>query len=206
MKLKYYLRGLGIGILITTIILSIAHSGYETELTDEEIIQRAKELGMVMEEDPLFSSENKTQDSEITTENTEIIADAETTESTQEPENTKTTGDSESTMNSEDVTDTERETDWAEGGQESETSEELEPETETAVTETYHLVIPAGAVPRTISNELAENGVIEDASEFRSYLAEIGYAKSIKVGEYDIPYGATYEEIYQILKEGPIRR
>ena len=50
MKLKYYLRGLGIGIFATVIILTIASLGKKKDLTDEEIIARAKELGMVMED------------------------------------------------------------------------------------------------------------------------------------------------------------
>lgn len=49
MKLKYYMRGLGAGILLTAIILSIG-TGKE-KLTDQEIISRAKQLGMVMAED-----------------------------------------------------------------------------------------------------------------------------------------------------------
>ena len=46
MKLKYYMRGLGIGILMTAIIMSVAYAGRD-EMTDEEIKARAKELGMV---------------------------------------------------------------------------------------------------------------------------------------------------------------
>ena len=47
MKLKYYLRGLGIGIVITAIIISIVKKP-ET-LTDAQIKMRALELGMVEE-------------------------------------------------------------------------------------------------------------------------------------------------------------
>lgn len=46
MERKYYLRGLGIGIVVTAIIMGIALSGDGT-MTDKEIIARAKELGMV---------------------------------------------------------------------------------------------------------------------------------------------------------------
>ncbi len=46
MERKYYLRGLGIGIVMTAIIMGIALSGNH-KMTDEEIIARAKELGMV---------------------------------------------------------------------------------------------------------------------------------------------------------------
>lgn len=46
MERKYYLRGLGIGIAVTAIIMGIAVSGKQT-MTDEEVIARARELGMV---------------------------------------------------------------------------------------------------------------------------------------------------------------
>ena len=45
MELKYYLRGLGLGIAITAIVMGIASSKNKT-MTNEEIIARAKQLGM----------------------------------------------------------------------------------------------------------------------------------------------------------------
>lgn len=45
MELKYYLRGLGLGIAITAIVLGILSSKNKT-MTNEEIIARAKQLGM----------------------------------------------------------------------------------------------------------------------------------------------------------------
>lgn len=48
MNLKYYLRGLGIGIIVTALIMNIAAGRKET-LTNEEIKERAKALGMVEE-------------------------------------------------------------------------------------------------------------------------------------------------------------
>ena len=50
MKLKYYLRGLGVGIVLTTLIITI--SGSRNKISDSEIITRAMEMGMVMKEDP----------------------------------------------------------------------------------------------------------------------------------------------------------
>ena len=51
MKLKYYLRGLGIGMIVTALILGISFShrqGQETQiLTDDQIRERAEQLGMV---------------------------------------------------------------------------------------------------------------------------------------------------------------
>ena len=51
MKLKYFMRGIGVGIVITTLILSLTQDKIEkVEMTENEIIDAAKELGMVMSE------------------------------------------------------------------------------------------------------------------------------------------------------------
>ncbi|MCH5250716.1 MAG: hypothetical protein J1E98_12315 [Lachnospiraceae bacterium] len=52
MELKYYLRGLGLGIAITAVIMGIFSSKNKT-MTNEEIIARAKQLGMT--EDTVLS-------------------------------------------------------------------------------------------------------------------------------------------------------
>ena len=48
MRFKYYLRGLGIGIMVATVILSISFALRKDDLSDAEIMRRAEELGMVM--------------------------------------------------------------------------------------------------------------------------------------------------------------
>jgi len=55
MRLKMYLRGLGLGIIVTTLIVSVGKSGRAAELSDEEIKTRARALGMVEEDDLLLS-------------------------------------------------------------------------------------------------------------------------------------------------------
>ena len=57
MKLKYYLRGLGIGILVTAAILTIVYLT-KGSMSDSQIMKRAAQLGMVMastEDDTLFA-------------------------------------------------------------------------------------------------------------------------------------------------------
>lgn len=78
MKLKYYLRGLGIGILVTAAILTIV---YHTKgsMSDSQIKKRAAQLGMVMastEEDTLFA---QTTQADTTIEETGTISVEETT-------------------------------------------------------------------------------------------------------------------------------
>lgn len=45
MGLKYYLRGLGLGIIITAVIMEIAYA--KKQMTDEQVRERARELGMI---------------------------------------------------------------------------------------------------------------------------------------------------------------
>lgn len=64
MKLKYYLRGLGIGIVVTAIIMSITNK--PEEMTDAQIKMRALELGMV-EESVLADLQAKDESTEVET-------------------------------------------------------------------------------------------------------------------------------------------
>ena len=230
MKFKYYLRGLGIGIILTTIILTISHSGRKLELTDEEIIQKAEALGMVMEEDSLFPNKNKEDkqnvendieniieteqdilkensegilEQEIVSENnperTEIEAVIKNNETISESENKNEETTSEDTMeNSETITVQESVVGNSEiVSEEENTVENNEPEI-------YRLTVYPGYSANTIGRELERNGIIADRKEFAKYLAEVGYSRMVSVGEYEIPYSTTIEEIYQILKAGPL--
>lgn len=58
MKLKYYLRGLGIGIVVTALIMGLS-TGNTVPMTDAEIKAKAAMLGMV-ESDSLRLSDRGT--------------------------------------------------------------------------------------------------------------------------------------------------
>lgn len=180
MKLKYYLRGMGIGIIVTTIILAVSFSHREVEISDEEVMARAAVLGMVMQKEDTETDVHTDTD-------TDKDADADRDVSTESDMNTEADVDTESALQ-----DGEAETDEPESN--TQTSE---------VNDAYRLVIRKGDVCRTVCEDLAANGVISDAEVFRSYLFEIGYANNMRTGEYDIPYGLTAEEVADILQAGP---
>jgi len=50
-RLKYYLRGLGLGILVSTLFLMLSIQLHGGIMTDERVIARAKERGMVIPDD-----------------------------------------------------------------------------------------------------------------------------------------------------------
>ncbi len=77
MRFKYYLRGAGIGVIVATLILSVAFL-LQDNISDEEVIRRAMKLGMVMEENlpgtlaDLQQSGNSSVDLESGTDDTRL--------------------------------------------------------------------------------------------------------------------------------------
>ena len=196
MKLKYYLRGLGIGIIVTTILLMIAFALHKPTMSDADIIARAKQLGMVMPED-----EEPLQDTE-TTEGTEVTAVPETEASQIEEQTTEAAANTEEPVAADETENPESEMTDTEVA--TEVSSEANEENNTAVNAApYTLVVNRGDVCRIVCENLQANGVVDDAEAFRKFLGQKGFASSISVGSYSIPYGLDYEEIYQILKLGP---
>lgn len=47
MKLKFYLRGIGLGIIVTALVLHFTLASSDSAMSDEQIKQRAMELGMI---------------------------------------------------------------------------------------------------------------------------------------------------------------
>lgn len=214
MKLRYYLRGLGIGILVTVAILSLT-GGREATLTDAQIRERALELGMVDSDSLVLSEIRKDDPKDERQENmedgeTKQAADMETQEpentETQEPENTETEPVEESTEKSEEKT-TEQFTDpYVEEPSEEwstqTTPEDSQEDTWPSIEKDFGAVsfeIRSGAGSYSVSRELEEAGLVADAKAFDNYLCNSGYSKAIRVGTYEIVPGTDEEEIAKII-------
>ena len=191
MKLKYYLRGLGIGIIVTTIILVSCFSMQKPKMTDAQVIEKASQLGMIMpEQDSVVAAETETTEPEETQQKNEQQVAAE--EAQQETEQQTEVPKEQAT----------EETQQDAPSEDTENAESEEP----AQQEPFTLVVNRGDVCRTMCENLAANGVIDDSEGLRKYLSEVGYASFISAGTYQIPYHASYEEITNILKAGPMEQ
>lgn len=193
MKLKYYLRGLGIGILITTVILSLAGIGRKN-MTDEEVVKRAKELGMV--ESTLLSDlpdQTKAEEVRPTEPETSLQPETSKQENSAEPEAgpgpEETASTPETPVAPEETPVAPEETPVS--------PEDGNPDTPAG--ETVTLVIGRGESSTTVSKNLKKAGIVEDAAAFDRFLCNNGYDKKIITGTYEIPYGASEEEIAKII-------
>ena len=202
MKLKYYLRGLGIGMAVTALILGISFSGRQGQeaqtLTDEQIRERASELGMVDSSEltlaALASSAAQTPETTI---EPEAAAETETTtepEATAEPE---ATTEPEATAEPKMTTEPEA---TAEPEMTTEPEATEEPELTTAPEQSQTTItIKKGSDSGSVSRMLYEAGLVENAKAFDNYLCNNGYSRSINPGIYEIAPGTSEEEIAKII-------
>lgn len=169
MKLKYYLRGLGIGMIVTALILGISFSNRQDQtsqiMTDDQIRERAAELGMVdSSELTLAALQNSAKQP---TEGT-----PEETTQTQEQNNIEA---------------------------EPETTAEPEVTEAPQRTQTASITIQRGDDSGSASRRLYEAGLVENAKAFDNYLCNNGYSRSINPGTYEIAPGTSEEEIAKII-------
>ena len=202
MKLKYYLRGIGTGMIVTTLILAISFSFRKPEMTDEEIRQRAQALGMVMQEDSQTTEEKKAQETE---EHGTMTPPADTQATGQEAPFAGTPTAEQEVLPPDAGTTAQTpqepaQPDNAQGTPQNGVSADQSGETGGS----FHLVIESGDVCRIVCEKLQKNGLIADAQAMRSHMSELGYANSIRAGAYEIPYGLTMEEVAQVIIAGPI--
>ncbi len=188
MKLKYHMRGLGIGILLTTLIFALSDT--EEKLTDKEIMVRARALGMVTVEESNQQLEQVLEDikptgleeqpsgtpaAEPTAEPTKVPAEptaaptiAPTPEPTPEPTKVPDQTVEETPTN---------QTEDQENGAE------------------INFTIKSGMSSGQVAALLVEIGLVDSEEEFNKYIVKVGKASVIRVGDYSLPKGASYWDI-----------
>lgn len=217
MERRYYLRGLGLGILITAIIMGAAQRGSK-EMSDEEVRQRARELGMientVLSEpvaEPEADAEQAETDLAAAEEKSEEAAPADTepvTEDMQEAaadeQDTQEQTDAEDSQEQADAVDAQAEPEQADAQtaleEETEQSTGAQSETKTAASgEAQIFTIDKGDSSVSVAQKLEQAGLISSASSYDRFLCDNGYDKKIRAGEYTIPADAGDEQIARII-------
>ncbi|MCI8668382.1 MAG: endolytic transglycosylase MltG [Lachnospiraceae bacterium] len=206
MKLKYYLRGFGTGVLFATVVLMIAlginksfgsggNSASSGNLPETTVGNAEESSGNqeMTSQDQSSSEESETVLDEVTSEDmTSDVGGVSTEDSTSDFTGNmeETTTDVLSEPNTTTV--------------EPDTIPQPEPDTtaDSGDRETVTFVISSGMISNTAANILEELGVVESGYDFNMYLYNNGYESKLRVGTYEIPKGASYEEITRIITGG----
>lgn len=144
MERKYYLRGLGLGIAMTAIIMGVALPGNKT-MTDEEIIARAKELGMVEENTVLSDMDDENMEEDADDGNTDVQDAGRQQEPVEAEPNVPVSDDtvtSENENENEETADLEEDDTTGDGTDEIVDGADDEPEDITSVTDNEETVLP----------------------------------------------------------------
>lgn len=204
MKRKYFLRGLGAGIILSAVVMGVTSS--KADLTDAEIRKRAMELGMVEKPDALEAvlketkipsttgsaiDENNNNNSE--TEKPEITDfPTITSKITYKPSHIQNNIIPKATQNTI-VTEPPKVT------QRPSVTSKAVSQTSIPRREIISVTITAGMWSDQIAEKFKELGLVDSAKKFDKFLCDNDYASLIRVGSYRIPKGSSYEEIAKII-------
>lgn len=205
MKLKYYLRGLGIGIVVTALLMGYSNKNRAAEpkaevateetagdllvdrngeATTEEVIEQSTVENVTVETDSAETSEEETSQEEAASELESSTQEAETITETESVTETET-----ESVQAEETTDKKEQT---QSSTEADAGNAL-PQT------TIEINIVRGDDSGTVARKLQNAGMVESATEYDAYLMQHGYDKKIRVGKVEIPVDATWQEIAEYI-------
>lgn len=205
MKLKYYLRGLGIGIVVTALLMGYSNKNRAAEpkaevtteetagdlladrngeATTEEVIEQSTVENVTVETDSAETSEEETSQQETASELESSTQEAETITEIESVTETET-----ESVQAEETTDKKEQT---QSSTEADAGNAL-PQT------TIEINIVRGDDSGTVARKLQNAGMVESATEYDAYLMQHGYDKKIRVGKVEIPVDATWQEIAEYI-------
>ena len=207
MNIKSYLKGIGVGMIVASLILIIAG---KYRMTDDQVIKRAEELGYtkgitvtvsdmqpksdVVEDDSTNQDEDTiVEENDNSDQKPEITEDSDIKEDTAVEDVTAT---DDSTENTEAVESTEN-TEVVDSTESTENTEVVEDVTTNG--ETVKVEVRSGMSSESVSLAVKNAGLVDDDTEFNKYLCENGYDKRLRVGSFDIPSGSDFETISKYL-------
>lgn len=189
MKVRWFLRGLGIGIVITALVLCIT---YRNGRKGNDIIRQAKEMGMVF-------PKNETED--VSPSGEEPKPDE---SEGKEQENTPEEAVSGTSVQADEQPDPEADQD-TDQKDEQKLKDKLD-KSSADITQASQFqgnkktfVVRSGLLSSSVAREMQEAGIIDDADAFDDYVEKNGYGRLVRSGKYDIPDGADYETIAKII-------
>lgn len=205
-KLKYTLRGFGIGMVVTAIVMFLVLGamgfGKNNDSDSDNSSSQNKELNTDINSGDNDTTEIVTTSEEVTEikeENkTEEVANASTDEVSEAPteEVTETITDEVTEAPSEEVT---------EATTEAPTEVTTEATTEATTSDVVSdgnkctIKVKSGMWSTEICKKLKEGGIIDDYEDFDNWLDRKGYSTKILIGTYTFEKGMTYEQIANIL-------
>jgi hypothetical protein len=220
MKLKYMLRGLGIGVIVTAAIMGAYNRNAVADAKAQARVDVLREYGFG-EEPTLVDNESESEEETLETvseteetipiiirdevkesEVESVIESAKAAEKETETE-PESSSEVESSAGEAKATEVKSETDASkESESESKSSSVpsyIDAKDVVEVPETIDITVSKGDDSGTVSRKLYNAGIVDSASEYDAYLMQHGYDKKISVGTKTINVTDSWQEIAEKL-------
>ncbi len=197
MKRKYFLRGLGLGLITASLMFAFALIFYKPTLSESEIKKQAKALGMVESTDNKKSSNQSTDEKNSDKKKSESDTDS---KDDSNPEDTTTTESK--TDDNGVVTNTVTNSDGSTTTTTSIPGDVSKLGDKSATTNSGKNIVisvAGGENSAAVSLDLFHKGLVSDNAEFDKYIESTGKDNFIQPGTYEIPEGSTYAQITDII-------
>lgn len=192
MRLKYYLRGLGLGIIFTCLMFML-FSNKKADNTDQmDVNQQLETTTETLSSQTSGDDKNDTANDEAVSGGTDVQNDANVSDNLEAQNGQDTQNNPQAQDNAEAQNSADNQTDDSDITGEAGTDDVQD--------EYVTLVIEKGDIARDVAESLYEDGIIDDVESFRKYLGETGVSRTLHAGKYNIKVGSTYEEIVELLK------
>lgn len=192
MRLKYYLRGLGLGIIFTCLMFML-FSNKKADNTDQmDVNQQLETTTETLSSQTSGDDKNDTANDEAVSGGADVQNDANVSDNLEAQNGQDTQNNPQAQDNAEAQNSADNQTDDSDITGETGTDDVQD--------EYVTLVIEKGDIARDVAESLYKDGIIDDVESFRKYLGETGVSRTLHAGEYNIKVGSTYEEIVELLK------
>lgn len=203
MKRKYYMRGLGLGIIITCILFMIGIA-FGNPMSDASVRRRARQLGMVDAQSASGDANSRTlkelQEEEDRKDPSKSTSSTSTTVTTDPKTGQKTT----TTTTKRQVSPGEKRDDGKEDDdrekadnkkEKTEGTKKVSKTTTKPSNSKVSVNISSGDTSDDVGRKLQSAGIVESGSDFNHYLEQNGYDRTIHSGTYSFEKGASYSSI-----------
>lgn len=193
MRLKYYLRGLGLGIIFTCLMFMLfSNKTANNNIDQTDIYNQIDAATETLSNETGSGENNDTANDASVTDDTDVQNDANVSDNLEAQNGQDTQNNPQAQDNAEVQNSADNQTD--------DSNITGETGTDDVQDECVTLVIEKGDIARDVAESLYEDGIIDDVESFRKYLGETGVSRTLHAGEYNIKVGSTYEEIVELLK------
>lgn len=195
MKFKYYLRGAGIGVIVSTVILSIAFL-LQNEMSDAQVIQRARELGMITKEEAPKTLADVPKSGAAQAEADSKQNGEGSAKEPQDGSNASAENDSRPTASAPPAASAPAETTKPQDSGSDDSGQKKGTQT---ARRKITITVVEGDESGTVAAKLFEAGLIDNAGEFNDFLGNNGYDNQLQQGTFKIEKGSSFEQIAEAL-------